>query len=366
MVGSGSPSQAAQLGSQTVTSGLVPNRREFESTTDPKFGEVLGKIQADMGAKPEKQREIKKTLGKDDFMRIMITQMKNQDPTEPFKAEQFASELAQYASVEQLQNLNQTMTKMATQSNPLERLAMTQMIGKSVTVDKERFPYSQGSNQSLSFQLPSDAKETKVTIYSEAGELVHEAELGELKAGSNAHTWDGKMPNTLPAKSGNYVFRVEAKDEQGRSITTNPRSTSRVIGVSFEGTEPVFLVGDPSKPDKITLKNIVKVDDVPGGAPLSPALAQAAPSTKPQSPVQAAPVAPSAPAAPNSNYFSFQKGQGSSTLNMDRMPPEVRKALDQYEVQAKEFRAEKERLEQEKAAENGESKGFPNGLSEGG
>src|SRR5689334_2438768 len=93
------------------------------------FGDIWKQIQSKYGAKEEKPREIKKTLGKDDFLRIMITQMKHQDPTQPFKAEQMAEQMAQFASVEQLQNLNLKFEKMSNQNQPLERLAMTGLIG---------------------------------------------------------------------------------------------------------------------------------------------------------------------------------------------------------------------------------------------
>src|SRR6476620_11273017 len=101
-----------------------------EAATAPKFGDVYQQIQAKYGAKPEKQREIKKTLGKDDFLKLMVTQMKNQDPTNPFKAEQMATEIAQFTTVEQLHNMNQNLTKMTGQNKPLEQMAMTGMIGK--------------------------------------------------------------------------------------------------------------------------------------------------------------------------------------------------------------------------------------------
>src|SRR5580698_10157728 len=97
-----------------VSSGAPPRQADrAEAETAPQFGEILQKVQSQYGAKPEKGREIKKTLGKDDFLRSMITQMKNQDPTNPFKAEQMATEMAQFTSVEQLQNVNQNLAKMS-------------------------------------------------------------------------------------------------------------------------------------------------------------------------------------------------------------------------------------------------------------
>src|SRR5580698_201739 len=66
---------------------LAEDKDTKKAATEAKFGDILQNIQARYGAKVEKPREIKKTLGKDDFLRIMITQMQHQDPTKPFDAQ---------------------------------------------------------------------------------------------------------------------------------------------------------------------------------------------------------------------------------------------------------------------------------------
>lgn len=260
---------AAQAATQVVNTtpttggagGVLNNQKDAShSSTAPQFGEVLNQIQAKYGTKTEKPREIKKTLGKDDFLRIMLTQMRHQDPTNPFKAEQMAAEMAQFTSVEQLQNLNQGMQKMATQNQPLERLAMTQLIGKQITVDRDRFAHVEGQKDVLSFHLPKPASDVRIVVISEVGEVVMEKSLGAQKQGENSHTWDGLKNGVLPAKSGNYVLRVEAKDESGLSIQTNPLHKVKVVGVSFEGSEPILLVGDHQRQDKIGMKNVVRIE----------------------------------------------------------------------------------------------------------
>jgi len=365
----------------------VPEKTAPESTTDPKFGDILNQIQSRYGAKPEKAREIKKTLGKDDFMRIMIMQMRNQDPTQPFKAEQMAAELAQYASVEQLQNLNQTVGKLIANQNPMERLAMTNLIGKTVMVDRERFTHADGENHSLNFALPQDSKSVKVQVWNDANEMIYEKDLGPQKSGDASTLWDGKLSNGLAAKPGSYRLKVDAKDDRDMPVLINPKTNARIIGVSFEGQEPVFLVGDPASPDKISFKHIIRIDDAGGAAATSPAqatlvpgarslseVAQAASAPAPasapaqlqQSPQAAAPTGQSAaPAAGHgqannsgSNFFSFQKGVGSQNIDSNKLSPEVRQQLAIYEQQ---------RLESEsaKTAQNGSAeRGFPNGLSE--
>jgi flagellar basal-body rod modification protein FlgD len=251
----------------------------------------------------------------------MITQMKNQDPTAPFKAEQMAAEMAQFTTVEQLKNMNESLTKMSTANQPLERMAMTGMIGKSVTVDRGRFPHTEGTNDSVSFGLSKDAAKVTVSLVDEHGETILSKDMGSLKAGENSFGWDGKKTNSLPARSGNYMIRVEATDEQGQRIESDSVASARVIGVSFEGSEPVFLIGDNQHQEKVTMKNIVRIDDTGpapalGGAPAqNPGIVSASAGGRPK-------------AAPS--FFTYQKGVGSSNIDSAAAAPEVQRAIAEY------------------------------------
>jgi flagellar hook assembly protein FlgD len=315
------PSSTGSAAQNTVTSHSAegfsaPAGRDAQgSSTEPKFGEIYQQIQAKYGEKAQKPREIKKTLGKDDFLRIMITQMKNQDPTNPFKAEQMATEIAQFTSVEQLQNVNQNLNKMAAQNKPLEQMAMTNMIGKVVTVDKGRFPHIQGENDELSFQLPTDASNVQVAVVDEGGDEIFHKDLGTQKAGQVELIWDGVKSNSLPAKAGNYKIVVEAKDDKGRPIDINPQSQTKIIGVTFEGVEPVFLIGNAQRQEKITMRNIVKIESDLGQ--LNIAEKKAVP-----------PKGPVAPGLPK-NFIPFEKGTGSAPFIPQAAPPVTPSAVAQ-------------------------------------
>jgi flagellar basal-body rod modification protein FlgD len=315
--------------------------KDDKPSTDPQFGDVLNKIQSQYGAKTDKPREIKKTLGKDDFLKIMITQMQHQDPTNPFKAEQMAQEMAQFTSVEQMQNMNQSLKQMAQQHNPLEKLAMTSMIGKTVTVDRARFPHTQGQNEALSFNLPRDAKNVQVAIINESGEVVLEKELGPQKQGENTFAWDGLKGNRLPAKGGNYMFRLEAKDASEHEIDTGSEHQARVIGVSFEGEEPVLLVGDAKQQSKVAMKSVVRIDG------------EGAEAALPQK------------SAPGNNFFSFQKGVGSQALDPMSMSKDVASAIDKAEhgdAKPAQNSPQTQAPAGQNPPQNGAEKGFPNGL----
>ena len=331
--------------------GVIGATKDAESSTSPKFGEIYQQIQAKYGARPEKPREIKKTLGKDDFLRIMITQMRHQDPTNPFKPEQMAAEMAQFASVEQLQNVNQNLAKMTSQNQPLERLAMTNMIGKIITVDRDRFPHTEGINDSLAYVIPKDASEVRVAIVAESGETVFEKNLGPQKAGESTFSWDGLKINSLPAKTGNYMLRVEATDERGQSMQTDSKTQARVIGVSFEGSEPVFLIGDAKRQDKVTLRNIIRIESDSAVLPSSSSPAQTA-------------GAGSVPAQKAPNFISFQKGVGSSNLTPEKVTPEIAAALERFQQQNPTNSAGEQNVPQPGTVENNSEKGFPNGLTD--
>lgn len=333
------PAQAAEpMDTPGGVGGLLSKDKDAAgAATEGQFGDLWKKIQTKYGAKPEKPREIKKALGKDDFLKIMITQMKNQDPTKPFKAEEMATQMAQFASVEQLQNLNTSVGKMANSNQPLERLAMTNLIGKTVTIDRERFVHNENETSSLGFGLARDAAKTKIKIISESGETILEKDLGESKAGDQTFVWDGAKTNGMPVKSGNFIYKIEAVDAGDRSIAMDTRSQSKVVGVAFEGPEGVLLVGDANSPQKITMRNVIRIDTSGEGSPGA-----------------------SAPAIPGARSMASvlqSQGIGAPRVKAEALPQgivakayEAAKATD-----GKMMTAEKS----EKPAE----KGFPSGLS---
>jgi flagellar basal-body rod modification protein FlgD len=309
---------------------------------EPKrFQEVWSDIQSKMGAKPTKPREIKKTIGKDDFLRIMITQMKHQDPTKPFDADKLAQELAQITSVEQLQNVNQNLQKMAGQNKPIERMTMTSLIGKTITVDRNRFPHVEGQNASLSYVLPEDAARVRLQLIAPNGEVAYTKDFEGQKAGLNTFVWDGKKDNTMPAKAGTYVMKVEAESAQGQPLSVSAQLQARVIGVSFEGDEAVFLIGDSKNQQKITMENVVKIEDQIG---------HSAPQASNSG------IMPVAAKSSTPNFFTFKKGEGSKTIqDPSQLDPESRSALENFK--------RTETTPTPSAEAKPEEKGFPNGLN---
>lgn len=343
-------------GPGSVEGGLTKSKDATSASTETQFGDLWKQIQTKYGQKPDKPREIKKTLGKDDFLKIMLTQMKNQDPSKPFNAEEMATQMAQFASVEQLQNLNQTVGKMVNSNQPMERMAMTNMIGKTITIDRERFVHSENETSSLGFGLSKDAKHTKIKIISESGETILEKDLGEFKAGAQTFVWDGAKTNGMPVKSGNFIFRIEARDGNDRTIAMDSKGQAKVVGVAFDGPEGALLVGDVNSPQKITMRNVIRVDTSDGPAPAAiPGARSMASALQGQGVTTGAVPAGSSPAGADvaASLLSNSGGQQMAASQ------NARSAAGAYEAAKGSDGKNSISEKSEKSAE----KGFPNGIS---
>ncbi|MDE5412962.1 flagellar hook assembly protein FlgD [Alkalihalobacterium chitinilyticum] len=86
-------------------------------------------------------RDVKKTgqgaLGKDDFLKILITQLQNQDPTNPMDDREFISQMAQFSSLEQMTNMNRTLEKFITSQTDNKLIQNSHLIGKEVQWQRE-------------------------------------------------------------------------------------------------------------------------------------------------------------------------------------------------------------------------------------
>jgi flagellar basal-body rod modification protein FlgD len=224
-------------------------------------GEILERISKQYGAPEEKKREAVKKLGKDEFFKIMITQMQHQDPLKPAQNEQMAAQMAQFSALEQMTNVNQNLEKLTNSQQPLHQLGATHLIGKFVGSDSSVINHNEGKYSNISFNLKDDAANVKVSLLNDRGQTVKELELKNLKKGDHSIDWDGKKDNNLNANSGMYRIVFNAKDIQDKAVTVDTAKTERVHGVGFEGKEVVLFVGDVTKPQKMLLRNVSKVID---------------------------------------------------------------------------------------------------------
>ncbi len=189
----------------------------------------------------------KSVLGKDDFLKLMIAQLKYQDPLNPMEGTEFSAQLAQFSSLEQLSNLNQNVMNSInanyylTQS--INNTLTSTLIGKEVKLEGNEFYNSGSGNINLGFRLPSLPQDVTIKIYNSSGALVKTIQPNDFNQGENKLTWDFTDNDGNKVPEGAYRFEVEAIGYNEQEIIAELFKTGIINGVRFGDNGTTLLVG---------------------------------------------------------------------------------------------------------------------------
>ncbi len=190
----------------------------------------------------------KSELGKDDFLKLMITQLKNQDPTEPLDSSAYASQLAQFSSLEQLTNINTSLNTsldanyLLTQS--INNTMSASWIGKDAKLSGNVLSNNGQEKISLGYNLPAEASDVTIKIYNKSGALVKTIENCEKNAGDHKLSWDFYDNNGVKLSKGDYTFKVEAKTTDGKSMTVESYRIGTIDSVKYTTNGTVLMIGN--------------------------------------------------------------------------------------------------------------------------
>lgn len=170
-------------------------------------------------------------LGKDDFLLLMVEQLKNQDPMNPSDATEFTAQLAQYSSLEQLFNINDSLESMGSTSGEVQRMSALSMIGKEVVTRGSDFNFS-GSAIKLGYDLDASADSGSMYIRNASGSTVATMTLAEGAVGQHFFEWDGKDNNGNQVPDGQYSLGVSAFNGDD-NVAVTALISSEVVGVDL-------------------------------------------------------------------------------------------------------------------------------------
>ena len=175
-------------------------------------------------------------LGRDEFLKLLMTQLQNQDPLNPMESYEFAAQLAQFSSVEQLINIGDAIQAgdetSGLMAQSINSSVATGLIGREVEAESNTVSLSGEGGVPFGFDLPADAEAVKVTITSEKDLPVRTLELGGFGAGEHQVAWDGKddRGNLL---DGTFTLTIEAVNKQGDAVVAQPIVKGVVDRVTF-------------------------------------------------------------------------------------------------------------------------------------
>lgn len=242
------------------TQNLSANARAQVMGQDESIGDVLNRVSdPNYVDQSKKMRTVgANELGKDAFMTLLLTQMKNQDPTNPLKSHEMAAQLAQFTSLEKLNNINEGIDGLRKDQQPSHNFEALSFIGKMISTDNGKITRLSGdTNHEIHFQIPSDAQKLTLTVKDGDGKTIRTLEHKNLKTGENTLTWNGQTEEGATAPAGDYTATFEAIGSNGRKIFVETRTEGLISGVNFTARGPQLLVGKQT----VNLSDVKSISD---------------------------------------------------------------------------------------------------------
>ncbi|MGZ3721480.1 MAG: flagellar hook assembly protein FlgD [Bdellovibrionales bacterium] len=254
---SNSAQQSAQKGDGSRNVSATDQQKYFDAESvgdtankvaDPNYVDSSKKMRAVGNAE----------LGKDAFMSLLLTQMKNQDPTNPLKSHEMAAQLAQFTSLEKLNNINEGIGALRKDNAPDHNFQALQFIGKSVNMDNSKIMRTEEKEtHDLRFSLPQDSQKANIEIKDAAGNVIRKMEMKALKAGPNSIVWNGKTEEGATAPKGDYTLNVEAIGSNGHKLAVQTKADGIITGVNFTANGAQLLMGK----QVISLADVKSISD---------------------------------------------------------------------------------------------------------
>jgi flagellar basal-body rod modification protein FlgD len=203
------------------------------------------------------------TMGEDEFLQLLVAQLKHQDPLSPMDNTEFVAQLAQFSSLEQVTLVNENLQAQAELIQGSTNAMAASFIGREVLAVGNGIAHTDGeSSELLSFELEQDADAT-ITISNSSGAVVRTLDAGALTAGRNSTEWDGLDEQGNAVADGNYTFNVSALDEDGSVVRTQTYTSGIVTGVRYGGGGSVLLLQD----SVVLLADVLEISDPTVAAP---------------------------------------------------------------------------------------------------
>lgn len=159
---------------------------------------------------PRPTGQARDELGQADFLKLMIAQFRNQDPFEPMDNGEFLGQLAQFGTVNGIDELQTSFTELGAAIQSEQVLQAANLVGRSVLASSDAGYLPADGTIKGAVELPEAAAATQVEILDASGEVVRRIDLGVREAGLAAFEWDGRDADGVAMEAGRYFFNARA------------------------------------------------------------------------------------------------------------------------------------------------------------
>lgn len=233
---------------------------------EQEIGDLLNKVADPNWVDPTKVRQVgNNTLDKDAFLKLMLAQMKHQDPTNPQPSHEMAAQLAQFTSLEQLNNINSSLGDLKNAQQPQLNYQALNFIGKKVSGDSSKLlRIENDTKHDFNFNLSGDSAKVSVKVLDSDGVAVRTIEHRNLSKGPNTITWNGMNDDGSAARAGEYRFLVEATSSNGGKVFAKTDFDGKITGLNYTPQGPVLLVGNQT----IKMSDVKRIEELGSEQPV--------------------------------------------------------------------------------------------------
>ena len=215
----------------TITPASTQTPTPTTTTPTPPAGGLAGALSGN------------KQLGQNDFLTLLVTQLKNQDPLKPMDNTTFVAELAQFSQLDQSTKQVQLLQQSITNQTDSLQYALLPMVGRTVQVEGSVIDLKNGP-ATLTYALAGNASSVRVTVLDQQGKAIRTLDLGSQDAGKQEVQWDGRNQNGALMPAGLYQYQIAAKDLKGAAVVAAPSSVLTITGVRMVDGTPQLVAGN--------------------------------------------------------------------------------------------------------------------------
>jgi flagellar basal-body rod modification protein FlgD len=172
----------------------------------------------------------------DTFLKLLTTQLQNQDPLSPMDSAKFTEQLVQYSQVEQQISTNSKLDSLASKMSTSSSIGALSYLGRTATFNSNVAALTDDGAK-WQYALGDAARTVTISVLNADGDVVYTQD-GERGAGAHTFSWDGDKSGGGTATNGLYSLRITAKAADDAKIETAIAVDERITGVDFSGEDP--------------------------------------------------------------------------------------------------------------------------------
>ena len=182
------------------------------------------------------------SLGKDAFLQLLVTQLKNQNPLSPQDNGAFVAQLAQFSSLEGINTLNDSVNNISSNFSSSQALQASSLVGRSIITQTDKAMVDTSKSMTGSVAVTSAVGNVSVKITDKDGNVVRTVDMGAQSAGTQSFIWDGKNDKGEVAPAGTYTFNATTKNDKGEPLALATSLPATVTSVTLSKTGGEMLL----------------------------------------------------------------------------------------------------------------------------